>query len=180
MNPEALDWTKLLGGLGLLLFGIHNSEQTLTSVSLPSLRTFIHRYVPNRIAGVGMGFLITLFTQSSSATTVLLTGLMGMQLMTLTVALAVTLGSAVGSTFSVQLLALKFTQYGPLFLAAGFATRKLVSKYRTEWQLVGGMAIAMGLIFMGLQYMIESTVGMRSNPLFTIILEHLSSSYFYS
>lgn len=180
VSPEALDWTKLLGGLGLLLFGIHNSEQTLTAVSLPSMRTFISKYVPNRFFGVGVGLGITLFTQSSSATTVLLIGLMGMQLMSLTLALAVTLGAAVGSTFAVQLLALQFTQYGPLFLAGGFGVRKLVSKYRTGWQLAGGMSMALGLIFMGLQYMIESTVGMRSSPLFVQIMEHLSSSPVYS
>ncbi len=66
-----LDILKLLGSLGLFLFGLRIMGEGLQKIAGNRLRAVLRGLTKNRINGIFSGFLITSAIQSSSATTVL-------------------------------------------------------------------------------------------------------------
>ena len=59
---------KLLGGIGLFLLGIHHLTEGLKGLSGDSLRQALQRLVSGRFSAVASGLLLTVATQSSTAT----------------------------------------------------------------------------------------------------------------
>lgn len=82
-----MDWQdlifKLVGGLGIFLFGIKYMSDGLQKSAGDKMRGLLERYTSNPILGVLVGFSVTVLIQSSTGTTVLAIGLVNVGLMTL-------------------------------------------------------------------------------------------------
>lgn len=157
------DLFTLLCGIALFLYGMQQGEKNLKKLGVGRLRQIIGAITKHRISAYGTGFVTTLITQSSSATTVLLVGFASAQLMTLRQSLGVILGSDLGTTMTVQLFAFKFYLIAPLLIAIGFALSLL--KKSSPIMLFGKLVFAAGLVFYGMQLMSEAAGPLRSNPL---------------
>jgi phosphate:Na+ symporter len=59
---------KLLGGIGMFLLGIHHLTEGLKGLSGDSLRRILQKVVSGRFSAVVSGALLTVATQSSTAT----------------------------------------------------------------------------------------------------------------
>jgi phosphate:Na+ symporter len=145
------DFFTLLCGITLFLYGMQQGEKNLKKLGAGRLRQMVGAMTRHRIAAYGTGFITTIFTQSSSATTVLLVGFASAQLMTLRQSLGVILGSDLGTTVTVQLFAFKFYLIAPLLIALGF-TMSLLKK-SGSLMLFGKLVFAAGLVFYGMQLM---------------------------
>jgi len=89
---------KLLGGIGLFLLGIHHLTEGLKGLSGDSLRRTLQRFVSTRFSAVTSGALLTVATQSSTATILTVIGFVGAGLVTLPQAIAVNIGATLGTT----------------------------------------------------------------------------------
>ena len=88
----------IVGGLGLFLLGIHHLTEGLKGLSGDSLRRTLQRFVSGRFSAVVSGAILTLATQSSTATILTVLGFVGAGLVTLTQAIAVNMGATLGTT----------------------------------------------------------------------------------
>ena len=69
-----LDLFTLAGGLALFLYGMQQGERNLKRIGSAPLRKIIGAVTRHRVFGYTAGLFLTLITQSSSATTVILIG----------------------------------------------------------------------------------------------------------
>ena len=71
MEYTFYDFLKLIGGLGLFLYGMKIMSEGLQKVAGYRLRNILTALTTNRLTGMLTGILITAPLQSSSATTVI-------------------------------------------------------------------------------------------------------------
>lgn len=141
------------GGLALFLFGLQITSDSLQKVAGGVLRGILRLATRNPAKGVLTGLIITLCTQSSSATTVLLIGFVRAGLMRFGQTIGVILGADLGTTITVQLIAFRLADYALLIVAAGFIIN-MVCRYERE-KFIGQALFGFGLIFTGMMLMGE-------------------------
>src|SRR3989454_9540410 len=153
----------LFGGMALLLYGIRLSGEALQRALGGRLRSLLTGLSRNRILAVVSGAAITAIIQSSAATTLMLIGFVAAGLMTIRQTLGVILGADIGTTFTVQLIAFRLTDYSPLLVGLGFLTT-FVARRRVPKDL-GQALLGLGLMFLGLKLILDNVEPLRSTPL---------------
>jgi phosphate:Na+ symporter len=171
------DFFSLCAGLSIFLYGMQQGEKNLRHIGGSDLNKIITIITKHRLSAYFAGFSLTMLTQSSSATTVMLVGLASAQLMTLGQSLGMILGADLATTFTVSLFAFKFYQIAPLLIAAGYLislvakTSKIVSS--------GKLLFALGFVFFGMHMMAESVSALQSNTTFNNMIGASFSNSWY-
>jgi phosphate:Na+ symporter len=155
----------LLGGLGLFLLGIHHLTEGLKGLSGDSLRRALQKLVSGRLSAVTSGALLTVATQSSTATILTVIGFVGAGLITLPQAIAVNMGATLGTTstpWMVAVLGLRFriaTAALPILGLGAFLW--LIARGKTR--SLGAVLAGFGLIFTGIDYLQTGMKGISWN-----------------
>jgi phosphate:Na+ symporter len=172
-NAGIIDWFSLVlgltAGLALFLSGIGELGESLKLLSNDKMRKFLHLYTKNPVRAVASGTVACTVLDSSSATIILVLGLVHAGALTFGESLGVVLGANIGTTFSSQLFALKLTEYSPLALALGL----LLRQSKNERFSKGGMFLfSLGLVFFGLELMETATRPLRGyEPMQQLIVQ---------
>ncbi|GAW92372.1 Na/Pi cotransporter family protein [Calderihabitans maritimus] len=166
----------LFGGLGIFIYGMNITSEGLQKVAAHRMKTVLGTLTNNPVSGVLVGIIITVLLQSSSATTVLLVGFVSASLMSLGQALGVMLGSAVGTTLTVQLIAFKVTDYALLLVGIGVAMGLFSRKQK--YKHIGQAILGFGFVFYGMKVMASAVYPLRSYQAFVDILVGLSDNLF--
>ncbi|MEJ2394056.1 MAG: Na/Pi cotransporter family protein [Candidatus Thiodiazotropha sp.] len=160
-SPE---WGKmaiqLFGGLALFLFGLDQMANSLKAVAGERMKVILAKLTTNRFMGALMGAFVTAVIQSSSVTTVLVVGFISAGLMSMAQSVGVIMGANIGSTFTVQIVAFKITQYAMLMIALGFSAWFFSGKESIKHY--GGMIMGLGMLFFGMDIMSEAMSPLRS------------------
>ena len=106
----------MLGGLSLFLFGMSIMGQSLERRAGGQLHSVIGKLTTGRAAGLLTGIGVTAVIQSSSATTVMVVGLVNSGLMTLRQAIHVIMGANIGTTVTAWILSLSGIEGSNLFV----------------------------------------------------------------
>jgi phosphate:Na+ symporter len=165
MPGDASVVVKLLGGIGLFLLGIHHLTEGLKGLSGDSLRRMLQRFVSGRFSAVTSGVLLTLATQSSTATILAVIGFVGAGLVTLPQAIAVNMGATLGTTstpWMVALLGLRLritTAALPILGVGAFLWLVARGKMRS----LGAVLAGFGLIFTGIDFLQTGMTGISWN-----------------
>jgi phosphate:Na+ symporter len=157
-----LNLFTLLCGIALFLYGMLQGEKNLKKLGVVRLRQIIGAITKHRLAAYLTGFITTLVTQSSSATTVMLVGFASVQLMTLQQSLGVILGSDLASSMTLQLFALKFYIIAPLLITVGFVLS--LGEKSNRITLAGKLIFAAGFVFYGMSLMADASGPLSSYP----------------
>ena len=96
----------LTGGLAFFLFGMHSMSSSLEKMAGGKLENLLKKVTANPILSLLLGIVITVAVQSSSATTVMLVGLVGSGIMQFSQTVYVILGANIGTTMTAWLLSL--------------------------------------------------------------------------
>ena len=96
----------MLGGLAFFLFGMNCMEHGLSKLSGGRLEQMLEKLTSGRLRAVALGALVTALIQSSSATTVMVVGLVNSGIMRLTQAVGIIMGANIGTTITSWLLSL--------------------------------------------------------------------------
>ena len=96
---------KLLGGLGLFIYGMKLMGDGLENAAGEGLKKILEKVTKNPIIGVIVGAVVTMVIQSSSATTVMVVGFVNAGLMNLAQAAGIIMGANIGTTVTAQLVA---------------------------------------------------------------------------
>lgn len=100
---------KLLGALGLLIYGMKAMSEALQKMAGSQLRSFLHKMTSNRLMGILTGSLVTCAVQSSSATTVMTVSFVNAGLLTLAQAISVIMGANIGTTLTAWIMSLGYS-----------------------------------------------------------------------
>jgi phosphate:Na+ symporter len=147
---------KLLGALGLLIFGMRMMSDALQKMAGPQLRHILARMTTNRLTGMLTGVFVTCAVQSSSATTVMTVSFVSAGLLTLSQAISVIMGANIGTTLTAWIMSLGYNVdltnvVFPAFLVG------IVLIYMKRHRFVGDFLF--GIAFMFLSLVMLSTTG---------------------
>lgn len=162
----------VIGGLGLLIYGIWEMSEGLHKVCGNRMRKVLSGLTNSPLRGVVVGTAVTSLVQSSSATTVMVVGFVNAGLMTLDQSLGIILGANIGTTVTAQLIAFKLTDYALPIIGLGTLTRLLASK--KSYQHIGEFLLGFGILFLGLNILTKTVKPLGQFPLFNEVLITLS------
>ena len=168
---QSLIW--LLAGVGVFIVGMNFMSGALEKSAGMGMKRLLERISNNRFSGVGIGAGVTAIIQSSSATSVMVIGLVNAGVMTLMQATPIIMGANIGTTITGVLVALKNDYFNMAMYLLAFAGVMMDFSKKEKVKLAGSLCSGLGLIFVGLNVM--SSEQAFGNPLvermFTAIFE---------
>ncbi len=153
----------LLAGVGVFIVGMNFMSDALEKSAGMGMKRLLERISNNRFSGVGIGAGVTAIIQSSSATSVMVIGLVNAGVMTLMQATPIIMGANIGTTITGVLVALKNDYFNMLMYLAAFAGVMMSFFKKENIKLAGLLFSGLGLIFVGLNIM--SSEQAFGNPL---------------
>jgi phosphate:Na+ symporter len=172
LNTKTLLCLYPLAGLGLLFFGLRLLQTGLAGFSGRRFKTVFHSLSANPARAALTGLAASALTQSSTAVSVITTGLTHSRILNLEQAIAVILGANVGTTLTVQFLALN---PGPLAVPLCLAG-VLLAAARPALRALGAILTGSGLIFWGLDILNLGIGSLQEIPLFAAVLAAASEN----
>ena len=147
---------KLLGALGLLIYGMRMMSDALQKMAGPQLRHILGRMTTNRITGMLTGAFVTCAVQSSSATTVMTVSFVSAGLLTLGQAISVIMGANIGTTLTAWIMSLGYNVDLTNFVFPAFFLGMILI-YKKRHRFVGDFLF--GIAFMFLSLVMLSSAG---------------------
>jgi phosphate:Na+ symporter len=167
MNYGFIDFLKLIGSLGLFLYGMKIMSEGLQKLAGNKLRNILSAMTKNRMMGVLTGLLITTLVQSSSATTVMVVSFVNAGLLSLIQSIGVIMGANIGTTVTAWMIS--FFGFGKFSISAlsiplmGVAL-PLIFSSRSRNKSLGEFIFGFAFLFMGLDFLKESMPDLQNNP----------------
>ena len=157
---------KLLGSIGLFLYGMTLMSEGLQKVAGEKMRNVLAAMTSNSFKRVLTGLFITSIIQSSSATTVMVVSFVNAGLLTLTQSVGVIMGANIGTTVTawiISLLGFKFdiSMFSIPLVGVGFVLMMFKSKKKKS---MGEFVIGFALLFLGLTFLKDSVPDLKANP----------------
>jgi|ERR1051326_3717552 phosphate:Na+ symporter len=162
----------LLGGVALLLWGLHMIHSGFVRAFGSDLRRVLSVALGNRFAAFGAGLGVTALLQSSTATALMAAGFTAGGLVALVPALAIVLGANVGTALIVQVLSFNVAAFAPVFLLAGVVAFRRGGRTRTRD--LGRVSVGLGLMLLALHILVDTLAPAESAPEARAVLGVLS------
>lgn len=158
---QSLIW--LLAGVGVFIVGMNFMGDALEKSAGSGMKKMLEKISNNRFSGVGIGTGVTAIIQSSSATSVMVIGLVNAGVMTLMQATPIIMGANIGTTITGVLVALKNDYFNMIMYLLAFAGVMMGFVKKEKVKILGSLFCGLGLIFVGLEVM--SSEQAFGNPL---------------
>ena len=179
----------LLGGLAFFLYGMTIMSSGLEKVAGGKMERLLREMTSNPIKAMGLGAIITILVQSSSAVTVMLVGLVNSGIMNLNQAIGVIMGSNVGTTVTAWILSLSglesdnfFVQllkpesFSPLLALAGVIM--MMGAKKSKPKNIGSIFVGFAILMFGMELMKNAMSPLADMPEFGQILTAFSNPLF--
>src|SRR6202166_4748986 len=152
----------LMGGVALLLWGLHMVLSGVLRAFGPDLRRTLSKALGNRFTAFGAGLGLTALLQSSTATGLMTAPLAADGVVSLVPALAIMLGANVGTTLIVQLLSFNISAIAPVLFIVGVVTFRAGGQSLTR--ALGRIAIGLGLMLLALHILLGTLAPAEQAP----------------
>ncbi len=140
---------RLLGALGLLIYGMRMMSEALQKMAGPQLRHILSRMTTNRLTGLLTGTFVTCAVQSSSATTVMTVSFVSAGLLTLSQAISIIMGANIGTTLTAWIMSLGYSvDLTNVVFPAFFVGMILIYKKRHRY--LGDLLFGTAFLFLSL------------------------------
>ena len=180
----------MAGGLALFLFGMHMLSAGLEKFSGGRLEQILEKLTSNVIKGVLLGAVVTAAIQSSSATTVIVVGLVNAGILKLHSAVGIIMGANIGTTVTGQILRLaeldssgsastiiqmiKPNFWAPLIAIIGVVL--LMTAKKKKVKIVSEILLGFGVLFQGMFIMTEAVEPLSDSPMFHSLFQTLGNN----
>ena len=169
------DILSLLGGLAMFLYGMRLMGDSLKENSSGTLKNVMEKVTDNAFKAFLLGIAVTALIQSSTATIVITSGLVGAGILTLRQSLGIIVGANVGTTVTGQIIRLldlnasdtsllRFFQpstLAPIALIIGILL--IMTGILKNSRSIGNIAIGFGILFSGLLNMTSAVNALRQS-----------------
>ena len=152
----------LMGGVALLLWGLHMVLSGVLRAFGPDLRRTLSKALGNRFSAFAAGLGLTALLQSSTATGLMTASLAADGVVSLVPALAIMLGANVGTTLIVQLLSFNISAIAPVLFIVGLVTFRASDGSLTK--ALGRVAIGLGLTLLALHILLDTLAPAEQAP----------------
>jgi phosphate:Na+ symporter len=163
----------LMGGVALLLWGLHMVMSGVLRAFGPNLRRVLGKALGNRFSAFAAGVGLTALLQSSTATGLMTTSLAADGVVSLVPALAIMLGANVGTTLIVQVLAFDIAAFAPVLFLIGLVVFRIGGTSLTR--AVGRVAIGLGLILLALHILLDTLAPAEQAPAVRALLASITN-----
>lgn len=181
----------LLGGVAFFLFGLQLASQSLEKLMANRLTVLLNKLSDNIFLSIGVGIGLTTLLQSSGAVTSMLVGLGSAKVITLRQVMGVIIGTAIGSTITVQLISLDLSQYSIPLIVASFFVYFRAKKPTVRH--ISQVVLGFGIVFLGIRLISFSAhhfaenellkfffVGLRENPGYSLLVSMIFCAFVQS
>ena len=183
MEYTFFDFLKLIGSLGLFLYGMKIMSEGLQKLAGDKLRSILSAMTKNRVMGVLTGVMITALIQSSSATTVMVVSFVNAGLLSLVQSIGVIMGANIGTTATAWLISLlgfgKFSISALSIPLMGIAI-PLIFSSKSKRKSTGEFIFGFAFLFMGLDLLKSSMPDLQNNPEVLSFVQNFSDLGFWS
>jgi phosphate:Na+ symporter len=162
----------LMGGVALLLWGLHMVQSGVMRAFGPELRRFMANALSNRFVACLAGTGLTALLQSSTATALIASSFAADGVLDLVPALAVMLGANVGTTLIVQVLSYNIASVAPVLFVLGLVAFRAGPRSRIKD--IGRVSIGVGLMLLALHILIDTLAPAESAPAAKVIMAALT------
>jgi phosphate:Na+ symporter len=163
----------LMGGVALLLWGLHMVQSGILRAFGPELRRFLSNTLQNRLAAFAAGAGLTALLQSSTATGLMAASFVNEGMIALVPALAIMLGANVGTTLIVQVLSFNVSAAAPFLFVIGLIAFR--SGGRSRLKDIGRVAIGLGLTLLALHILMDTLAPAEEAPSVRALLKLVTS-----
>lgn len=176
---------KMLGGLAILIYGMRLLSTQLKKLSGGKLESILSTVTNNPFKSLLVGFLITVITQSSATTTVIVVSLVNSGILGLRNSIPIIMGANIGTTINSQILRLAGVggnswlalispaTLAPIILVIGIIIISKGKKQKTRD--IGQLFVGLGLLFTGMITMVNTASSLSKLPILGTILNKLSN-----
>lgn len=168
----------LIGGIAFFHYGMTLAGQSLEKLLASRISTLMTKVSDNNFLSMVVGVSLTTLLQSSGAVTSMLVGLGSARVITLKQVMGVIIGTAVGSTLTVQLISFNLVSVSlPVFTIA------FAFYYQSKKTGIKNLALALmgfSLLFIGMKMMGDSSIHFVENPMFGEFFQTLRENPGYS
>ena len=182
MEYSFYDFLKLIGSLGLFLYGMKIMSEGLQKFAGDRLRGILTAMTTNRVTGVLTGVLITALIQSSSATTVMVVSFVNAGLLTLSQSISVIMGANIGTTVTAWIISI----FGFKVDMAAFAlpllaiALPLIFSNKSTRKSIGEFIFGFSFLFMGLAMLKDNAPDLSQNPEMLAFVQNYTDMGFIS
>ena len=152
----------LMGGVALLLWGLHMVLSGVLRAFGPDLRRTLSKALGNRFTAFAAGLGLTALLQSSTATGLMTASLAADGVVSLVPALAIMLGANVGTTLIVQVLSFNISAIAPVLFIIGLVTFRAGGGSLAK--ALGRVAIGLGLTLLALHILLDTLAPAEQAP----------------
>ena len=163
----------LMGGVALLLWGLHMVHSGILRAFGPDLRRLLSKALGNRFQAFAAGLGLTAVLQSSTATALITSSFAAEGLVGLVPALAIMLGANVGTTLIVQVLSFNIAAVAPILFIFGLVAFRTGPRSRIKD--VGRVLIGLGLMLLALHILLDSLAPAENAPSVRVLMDAVTA-----
>jgi phosphate:Na+ symporter len=152
----------LVGGVALLLWGLHMVHSGIVRAFGSGLRRFLGIGLRNRFLAFLAGVVVTALLQSSTATGLMTASFVTGGTVDLVPALAIMLGANVGTSLIVQVLSFNVSAIAPVLFLVGVVAFKRGGQTRARD--LGRVSIGIGLMVLSLHILLDTLAPAENAP----------------
>ncbi len=177
---------SFIAGLSFFLYGMHLMSTWLKRIGGGRMERILESATGNKVKGVAFGAGVTAVIQSSSATTVIIVGLVNSGVLALGQAVNVIMGANVGTTATAWILSLtgvegdsifvsmlKPSNFAPILALIGVALLLFTKKDKKK--SIGGIFVGFAILMIGMDMMSDAMKPLTNSAEFTSLLTMFSS-----
>lgn len=168
----------LISGVALFLYGMGLASSSLEKIMAGKITNLLNRLSQSKFLAILTGVVLTTLMQSSGAVTSMLVGLGSARVVNLRQVMGVIIGTAIGTTLTVQLISLDLSQYALPVFAIAFAFYFKAKK--TVFKNLSLTAMGFALLFLGLKLVSVSAHHFAENPMLTEFFQSVRDNPGYS
>ncbi|MBQ5512445.1 MAG: Na/Pi cotransporter family protein [Bacteroidales bacterium] len=169
------------GAIAMFLFGMSQMSSGLEKFAGERLGKILSVMTKHRIMGILTGVVVTVMLQSSSATTVIVVGLVTSGVMTLRQSIGVIMGANIGTTATVWIISVvgemdiaKFALPLLTFCLPAFFIK------RSKIKIVSQTIMGFSLLFLGLAYLQDAADALELNTRVANLLSNIDCDRYYA
>lgn len=180
---------KVAGGLAFFLYGMNVMSTGLERMAGGKLEKLLRSMTDNIFKSLALGAGITIAIQSSSATTVMLVGLVNSGIMKIEQSVGIIMGSNIGTTLTAWLLSLVGIESNNFFLRmlkpenfslvfALIGVLLIMSGKRAKQRSIGSIMVGFAVLMYGMKLMSDAVSPLADMPEFSNILTAFNNPLF--
>ncbi|MFN7455151.1 MAG: Na/Pi cotransporter family protein [Pseudobdellovibrionaceae bacterium] len=181
----------LLGGVAFFMYGMTMASQALEKLMASRISLLLNKVSSSNVLAIVVGISLTTVLQSSGAVTSMLVGLGSAKVISLSQVMGVIIGTAIGSTLTVQLISFNLSHYALptliVFFTVYFLAKKSgIKNFALVFMGFSFLFLGLGLISAAANHYAqvprfqEFLITLKSNPHLSLLISMVFCAFVHS